>query len=99
MTTGTRNTAVTELIDTSEGANKDLAARSQAVVTNAPKRKQPGIMIEGLLLPVRFFIRCGTAIPTKDMGPAKAVTVAAKRPDIRIRLMRSKIILTPPPAA
>ena len=36
------------------------------------------MIISGLDVPKLLFIRNGTAIPTKEIGPAKAVTVADK---------------------
>ena len=95
ITTGTRNTAVTELTDTSVGANTVLAIPSQASVTKAPVIKQPGIMTAGELVFAMPLNRCGTAIPTKDIGPANAVTVAASRLDMSIRETLRKVMLTP----
>ena len=43
----------------------------------------------------RLRIRCGTAIPTKATGPAKAVTHADRRLDSRISPIRSARTLTP----
>lgn len=37
----------------------------------------------------------GTAIPTKETGPAKAVTVAERMLDNRISSIRNRLILTP----
>ena len=70
MTTGAPNTAVTELMLTSVGANAVLAIRSLARQNAAPPRKQPGIMRRGFAVPRRHFTKWGTAMPTKEMGPA-----------------------------
>ena len=42
----------------------------------APPRKQPGIIKIGFAVRNRLFTKCGTAIPTKETGPANAVTQA-----------------------
>ena len=57
----------------SRGANAILAIRSHIIQKTAPPRKVPGMMISGLDVPKLLFIRNGTAIPTKEIGPAKAV--------------------------
>ena len=85
ITTGTKNTAVTELILTSVGANTVLAIRSQKSVMAAPPRKLAGIITYELSVLRHILTRCGTAIPTNDIGPANAVTVAARRLEIKIR--------------
>ena len=95
ITTGTSNTAVTELILTSVGANTVLAMQSQTRVIRAPVRKQPGIIMSGEVVRVMRLTRCGTAMPTKDIGPANAVTVAASRLDNRISMIRRSLIFTP----
>ena len=89
------NTAVTELMLSSVGAKTVLAAKSQNRQNTAPPRKQPGIMSMGFAVLNRLFTRCGTAIPTKEIGPAKAVTQADSRLDSRISNTRSRRILTP----
>ena len=95
MTTGASPTAVTELILSSVGAKAVLAISSQISVIIAPPRKHAGIMISGFAVFKMPLMICGTAIPTKDIGPAKAVTVADKRLDARIRITRNAFILTP----
>lgn len=95
ITTGTKNSAVTELMLISVGANTVLAIPSQKSVTTAPHRKHPGIKIIGLAVFVAILTRCGTAIPTKEIGPANAVTQADSRLDKRIIVTRSAFTLTP----
>ena len=43
------------------------------------------MIISGLDVPKLLFIRNGTAIPTKEIGPAKAVTVADKILESKIK--------------
>ena len=43
----------------------------------------------------RLFTRCGTAIPTKDIGPANAVTQAERILDRRIRATLNRSMFTP----
>ena len=61
----------------------------------APPKKQAGIISTGFAVPNRLFIRWGTAIPTKEMGPAKAVTQADKRLDSSTRAARKARMFTP----
>ena len=79
MTTGAPNTAVTALIESSVGANMLRAMRSHSRQKAAPPRQHPGSTTSGLALPNSCLTRWGTAMPTKEMGPAKAVTQAASR--------------------
>ena len=88
MTTGAPNTAVTELMLSSVGANAVLAIRSQNRQNTAPPRKHPGMINNGLDVFIRLFTRCGTAIPTKEIGPAKAVTQADRTLDNKISATR-----------
>ena len=95
MTTGAPNTAVTELMLSSVGANAVLAIRSQKRQNTAPPKKHAGITRRGLAVFKRLFTRWGTAIPTKEIGPAKAVTQADRILDNRIRATRNTLIFTP----
>ena len=70
--------AVTELMDSSVGANTVLAIRSHSRQNTEPPRKLAGITRTGLEVRSRFLVRWGTAIPTKETGPAKAVTAALR---------------------
>ena len=88
MTMGAPNTAVTELMLTSVGAKAVRAMRSQNRQNTPPPRKQAGIIHSGSADLNRDFIRCGTAMPTKEMGPAKAVTQADSTLDNRISAVR-----------
>ena len=94
-TTGAPNTAVTELMDISRGAKAVRAMRSQNRQKAAPPRKQPGMTIRGLAVRNRLFTRWGTAMPTKEMGPAKAVTQADSRLDSKISSTRNRLMFTP----
>lgn len=58
-------------MESSVGANTVLAKPSQNSVIIAPPRKQPGISKSGFAVFIAVFTRCGTAIPTKEIGPAK----------------------------
>ena len=59
-----------ELMLSSVGANTVLAMRSHARQNTLPPRKQAGIIQMGLFVPKRCFTKWGTAMPTKEMGPA-----------------------------
>lgn len=65
-------------MDNSVGANKVLASRSQNRQKDAPPRKQAGIIRIGFAVWNRLFTRCGTAIPTKETGPAKCGNTCGK---------------------
>ena len=86
---------VTVLIFSSNGANAILAIRSQTVQNTAPPRKVAGITTIGFDVFNKRLIRNGTAIPTKEIGPANAVTHAEKTLDTRINRTRKVLILTP----
>ena len=86
---------VTVLMFSSRGANAILAIRSHIIQKTAPPRKVPGMMINGLDVLKLLFIRNGTAIPIKEIGPAKAVTVADRILESRISATRKNFIFTP----
>lgn len=95
ITTGAPNTAVTELMESSVGENNVLASRSLNRQNTAPPRKHPGITTMGFAVLNSCLNHMGTAIPTKETGPAKAVTVAERTLDNRISSIRNRLILTP----
>ena len=95
ITTGAPKKAVTVLMLSSEGAKRVLASRSQKRQKILPPRKQAGIMMRGRELRKRKRIIWGTAIPTKETGPAKAVTQAESMLLIRTRSRRNRRMLTP----
>ena len=95
MTIGAPKSAVTAEMDTSVGANAVRAMRSQNKQKMAPPKNAPGITTSGLDVPSARFITCGTAMPTKLMGPANAVTVAASKLDSKMSAMRKKRMFTP----
>ena len=72
-------------MESSVGAKTVLAMRSQNRQNKAPPRKQAGITKIGFDVFRRDFARCGTAIPTKEIGPAKAVTQADKTLESKIK--------------
>ena len=76
MTTGAPNTLVTVEMFSSVGAKAVRAMRSQPMQNTAPPKKVAGMTISGLEVFSARLTRWGTAMPTKEMGPAKAVTVA-----------------------
>ena len=86
---------MTELMLTSAGAKRSLAIPSQKAVIIAPPRKEAGIKIKGFDVLKALFTRWGTAIPTKETGPANAVTQADKRLEIKIRKNLSMGTFTP----
>ena len=79
----------------SVGANTILANRSQNMQKTAPPKKQAGIMTIGFAVRNSSLTICGTAIPTKDTGPANAVTTADKMLDSTTRSARNSLIFTP----
>lgn len=95
MTTGAPNTAVTVLIFNSVGAKIVLAKRSESRQKMAPPKNIAGMIITGFDVLNIFFIRCGTAIPTNETGPAKAVTQADNILDKRIIITLNLATLTP----
>ena len=92
MTTGAPNTAVTELIFNSVGANNVRASKSQKRQNTAPPSIHAGRTANGFAVLSIPFTKCGTAIPTKDTGPAKAVTQAASRLERRISSTRKRFL-------
>ena len=95
MTIGAPNTAVTELIESSFGANAVRAIKSQKRQNTAPPKKHAGIMMIGFAVLNSLRMRCGTATPTKLIGPANAVTHAERTPLSKISAIRNSRILTP----
>ena len=81
ITTGAPKIAVTELTESSVGANILRAMRSHKRQNAAPPKTHPGSTCKGFALRSVRFTRCGTAMPTKEIGPANAVTHAASRLD------------------
>ena len=66
------------LILSSVGAITVLASRSQNKQNTLPPKKHAGIIKIGFVLERNCFAKCGTAIPTKEIGPANA-TIHAER--------------------
>ena len=95
MTTGAPKIAVTELILISTGANIHRAIRSQIRQNNPPPKNEAGIIIYGLSVLKVIRIKCGTAIPTKEIGPAKAVTQADNKLEITISDICKALTETP----
>ena len=95
MTMGETNTAVTELMLTSVGAKAVRAIRSQSRQNAPPPRKDAGMRMSGSAVPNRDFMRCGTAMPTKEMGPANAVTQADRTLESKISAVRNARRWTP----
>ena len=69
--------------------------RSQNIQNTAPITNAPGITTMGLDVPSAPLIRNGTAIPTKEIGPAKAVTVAENTLERRISTILNTRMFTP----
>lgn len=95
MTIGAPNIDVTVLIFSSIGAKAILAIRSQIIQNTAPPINVPGITTNGFDVCSACFIRYGTAIPTNEIGPAKAVTLAESTLDKRISATLKNLIFTP----
>ena len=88
MTTGAPKTAVTELMLSSVGAKRVRASRSHSRQKAAPPKKQAGRTSWGRAVFSIHFMIWGTAMPTKEMGPAKAVTQAESRLDSKMSSTR-----------
>ena len=82
-------------MESSVGANIVRAIRSLNRQKTAPPKKHPGITTIGFAVPKSRFTSCGTAIPTKDTGPAKAVTQADRMLESRISSARNRFTFTP----
>lgn len=95
MTIGAPNIDVTVLIFSSIGANAILAIRSQIIQNTAPPINVPGITTNGFDVCSACFIRYGTAIPTNEIGPAKAVTLAESTLDKKDNATLKNLIFTP----
>ena len=95
MTTGAPKMAVTELMESSVGAKAVRAIMSQNRQNTAPPRKQAGVMSRGRAVPNRPLISWGTAMPTKEMGPAKAATQADSTLERSTRAERRARMFTP----
>ena len=95
ITTGAPKMEVTVLIFSSRGAKAILAIRSHIIQKTAPPRNVPGMIISGLDVPKLLFIRNGTAIPTKEIGPANATIHAERILDSNIITTRNTLIFTP----
>ncbi len=94
-TTGTPNRAVTADRLTSIGAKAVRATRSQTRQKAAPPKRQAGITRPGRADPRADLARKGTAMPTKETGPAKAVTQAASMLARATRATRKEPTRTP----
>ena len=95
MTTGAPKAEVTVPIASSVGENAVLAIRSQNTQNTAPHRQEAGMTSAGRLVFSRERTIWGTAIPTKEMGPAKAVTQAESRLERIISRARKSLTLMP----
>ena len=71
------------------------AIKSQPRQKMAPPKKHAGITVSGLAVFRKLLIRCGTAMPTNDTGPANAVTVAASKLDSKMSVTRKTFTFTP----
>ena len=95
ITTGAPNTLVTVLMFNSVGAKAMRAIRSQPMQNTAPPSNTAGMTISGFYVFSARFTRWGTAMPTKEIGPAKAVTVAESRLETTISATRKALMFTP----
>ena len=86
---------VTVLIAISVGAKTVLAKRSQKTQKTAPITKLAGITKYGLELFSMVRVIWGTAIPTKETGPAIAVTVADSMLESKMSITQKGLILIP----
>lgn len=95
MTTGAPISEVTVEILSSVGLSHVRARRSQAAVNAAPPRNAAGISTRGSEVRSRRRMMYGAATPTKLIGPAKAVTVADRILESRMRIVRKRRTSTP----
>ena len=95
MTTGAPKTAVTVETDISTGAKSVRAMRSHRRQATEPVRNAAGITTRGLDVFRSRRATCGTATPTKLMGPANAVTHEASTLEMMMTAMRKARTLTP----
>ena len=79
----------------SVGAKAVRAIRSQPMQNTAPPKNTAGITTMGLEVFSSRLTRYGTAMPTKEIGPAKAVTQADRMLDSRISATRNTRMFTP----
>lgn len=79
----------------SVGAKTVLAIPSQNKVIIAPPKKQLGIRIKGFEVLKADFTKCGTAIPTKEIGPANAVTQEESKLESKINIILNNLTFTP----
>ena len=86
---------VTVLILSSTGANAVLAIRSLIIQNTDPVMNDPGITIRGFDVPRHALAINGTAIPTKEIGPAKAVTHAESTLERSMSNALNTFIFTP----
>ena len=92
ITTGAPNTAVTVPIASSDGEKIVLATKSQNIQNTASHKKIAGIVTTGFVVFKDSLVICGTAMPTKEIGPASAVTQADKRLDSKmIQTLKKRI--------
>ena len=94
-TTGAPKMAVTVLMLSSVGAIHFLARRSQNRQNTLPPKKHAGIISNGFVVPNSLRISCGTAIPTKEIGPANATIHAESTLDNTTSRIRNVRIFTP----
>lgn len=95
ITIGAPKNDVTVLMLSSSGEKRLLAIKSQKIQKIAPPKNDDGIMTRGFAVRRICLTRKGTAIPTKETGPANAVTVAERRLERRIKTGRNIFVFTP----
>ena len=79
----------------SVGAITVLANRSQNKQNTLPPKKHAGIIKIGFVLERNCFAKCGTAIPTKEIGPANATIHAERMLERSTIAVRSPFTFTP----
>ena len=95
ITTGAPKTDVTVLMLSSIGERTVRAIRSDMMQKTAPPKNEAGITTRLFEVRRSRLTKKGTAIPTKETGPAKAVTVAESRLERRIKSGRKIFVFTP----
>ena len=92
MTTGAPNIAVTVPMASSVGAKIVRAMRSHTRQNTAPSRNVPGKTTAGFEELKSSFVRCGTAMPTNETGPANATTHADNRLEDQLLKVKRKMV-------
>ena len=87
--------AVTVPTANSDGAKTTREIKSQNKQKTDPNKNDPGMSTIGFDVFISIRMMCGTAIPTKEIGPANATTVAESMLDNTMIAILVKRIFVP----